>query len=72
MSTPIKVPDQHIKASVKAFTPSLHVQEGVELHVQEGELASMEGTTQGDSQAMPWYSINTELLIFTLRRFISD
>ena len=53
MSTPIKVPDQHLKASVKAFTPSLHVQEGVELHVQEGELASMEGTTQGDSQAMP-------------------
>ena len=30
----------------------------------------MEGTTQGDPLAMPWYSINTELMIFTLRRFI--
>ena len=35
-----------------------------------GEIASMEGTTQGDPLAMPWYSINTELMIFTLRRFI--
>jgi len=35
-----------------------------------GEIASVEGTTQGDPLAMPWYSITTELIITALRRFI--
>ena len=32
-----------------------------------GEIASKEGTTQGDPLAMPWYSINTERLIYWLK-----
>ena len=29
----------------------------------EGEILSQEGTTQGDSLAMPWYSVYTSLMI---------
>ena len=32
-----------------------------------GELLSQEGTTQGDPLAMPWYSLNTTLMMQTLR-----
>ena len=32
-----------------------------------GEISSMEGTTQGDPLAMPWYSINTVMIINSLR-----
>ena len=32
-----------------------------------GEILSQEGTTQGDSLAMPWYSVNTSVMIQNLR-----
>ena len=32
-----------------------------------GEILSQEGTTQGDSLAMPWYSVNTSIMIKNLR-----
>ena len=32
-----------------------------------GETLSQEGTTQGDSLAMPWYSVNTSIMIKNLR-----
>ena len=32
-----------------------------------GEILSQEGTTQGDPLAMPWYSINTYVIIQSLR-----
>jgi hypothetical protein len=37
-----------------------------------GEILSQEGTTQGDPLAMPWYSINTFVLIESLRLSLSD
>jgi len=38
------------------------------LFIQGGsEISSQEGTTQGDPLAMPWYSINTSLMINLLR-----
>ena len=37
-----------------------------------GEILSMEGTTQGDPLAMPWYSINTVILINYLREKLPD
>ena len=35
-----------------------------------GEICSQEGTTQGDQLAMPWYAINTNLMISSLRASI--
>ena len=35
-----------------------------------GEISSQEGTTQGDPLAMPWYAINTNLMIRSLRASI--
>ncbi len=35
-----------------------------------GEIYSQEGTTQGDPMAMPWYSINTTIIIEKLRNEI--
>ena len=32
-----------------------------------GEILSQEGTTQGDPLAMPWYSVNTSIMIQSLR-----
>ena len=32
-----------------------------------GEVLSQEGTIQGDPLAMPWYSVNTSILINSLR-----
>ena len=32
-----------------------------------GDILSQEGTTQGDVLAMPWYSINTSIMIQSLR-----
>ena len=32
-----------------------------------GDILSQEGTTQGDLLAMPWYSINTSIMIQSLR-----
>ena len=32
-----------------------------------GEILSQEGTTQGDPLAMPWYSVNTSIMIQNLR-----
>ena len=32
-----------------------------------GEITSREGTTQGDPLAMPWYSVNTVIIINQLR-----
>ena len=32
-----------------------------------GEIFSQEGTTQGDPLAMPWYSVNTSIMIQSLR-----
>ena len=31
-----------------------------------GEILSQEGTTQGDPLAMPWYSVNTSIMIQSL------
>ena len=33
----------------------------------EGEILSQEGTTQGDPLALPWYSVNTSIMIQSLR-----
>ena len=33
-----------------------------------GDILSQEGTTQGDPLAMPWYSVNTALIIQSLRK----
>ena len=35
-----------------------------------GEISSQEGTTQGDPLAMPWYAINTNHMISSLRASI--
>lgn len=35
-----------------------------------GEILSQEGTTQGDPLAMPWYSVNTSIIIQALRNSI--
>ena len=37
-----------------------------------GEILSQEGTTQGDPLAMPWYSVNTSIIIQTLRNAIPN
>ena len=37
-----------------------------------GEILSQEGTTQGDSLAMPWYSVNTFIMIQSLRTSTPD
>lgn len=37
-----------------------------------GEISSQEGTTQGDPMAMPWYSINTTIMINNLRTHLPD
>ena len=35
-----------------------------------GEIPSQQGTTQGDPLAMPWYSVNTSIMIQSLRTSI--
>jgi hypothetical protein len=37
-----------------------------------GEILSQEGTTQGDRLAMPWYSVNTAVIIQSLRLNIPE
>ena len=37
-----------------------------------GEILSQEGTTQGDPLAMPWYSVNTSIMIQSGKIFISS
>ena len=37
-----------------------------------GEIPSQEGTTQGDPLAMPWYSVNTCIMIQSGKIFISS
>ena len=37
-----------------------------------GEILSQEGTTQGNPLAMPWYSVNTSIMIQSLRLHIPD
>ena len=39
---------------------------------QEGEILSQEGTTQGDPLAMPWYSVNTSIMIQSLRLHVPE
>ena len=37
-----------------------------------GEILSQEGTTQGDPLAMPWYSVNTSIMIQSLRLHVPE
>lgn len=37
-----------------------------------GEILSQEGTTQGDPLIMPWYSVNTSIIIEAMRNAIPE
>lgn len=37
-----------------------------------GEILSQEGTTQGDPLAMPWYSVNTSIIIESLKNSVTS
>ena len=38
----------------------------------DGEFLSQEGTTQGDPLPMPWYSVNTSIMIQSLRLHVPE
>ena len=53
----------HYVINTYRFDSNLYISGG-------GEFLSKEGTTQGDPLAMPWYSMNTNILITALKNSV--